>query len=370
VTIAARFGAGTPLGVGVEEELMMLDAQTLQPVPEVKRLVAAVDGRELPGRLKTELHASIVELNTEPCPTAALALEALRELRWAAAEAARGLGLVLAAAGTHPLVRPESLPIVPEPRYLEFVEYAGPSARRQGVSGLHVHVAMPDGDGCHRTLEGVLPWLPVVLALSANSPYLAGAETGLMSNRAEVLCELPRSGAPPVFGSYAAWEAYVERLAELGVAADSTRYWWDVRPHPTLGTLELRMPDQPTSVELTGAFVALLQALAATALEAGEPAVDPAGRGLYQQNRWAASRFGPRANLVHPDGGSLAPAAELGAELLELVAPTARRLGSETLLARLDPARCEGDRQLEVGRADGLQAALADVAVRTVGSSP
>jgi gamma-glutamyl:cysteine ligase YbdK (ATP-grasp superfamily) len=132
----------------------------------------------------------------------------------------------------------------------------------------------------------------------------------------------------------------------------------------------LRMPDQPTAVESTGAFVALLQALAATALGADEPDVDPAARGIYQQNRWAASRFGPRANLVHPDGESLVPAAELGVELLELVAPAVRDLGSEALLARLDPARCEGDRQLEVGRVDGLPAALADVVARTVGSSP
>ena len=350
MTIADRFGAGTPLGVGVEEELMILDADTLAPAPAVKRLVAAVEGRELPGRLKTELHASVVELNTEPCPTAEAALEALRELRRAAAEAAGGLGLTLAAAGAHPLVRPESLPIVPEPRYLEFVEYAGPSARRQGVSGLHVHVAMPDGDGCYRTLEGVLPWLPVVLALSANSPYLAGEETGLMSSRAAVLSELPRSGAPPVFGSYARWEAYVERLAELGVAADSTRYWWDVRPHPTFGTLELRMPDQPTAVELTGAFVALLQALAATALDAPEPArrpgrprplpAEPLGGVAIRasrQPRPSRRRVAPRR---HPSSER---------ELLELVAPAARRLGSESLLAPLDPARCEADRQLEVG---------------------
>ena len=155
-------------------------------------------------------------------------------------------GLRLAAAGSHPTSRPEDEEIADEARYAEFVDYAGVSARRQGVSGLHVHVGMPSAEACFHALEGVLPWLPVVLALSANSPYLAGQETGMQSNRAEVLAQLPRSGAPPAFASYEDWEAFVDAFARLGIGADYTRFWWDIRPHPTFGTLEVRMPDQPT----------------------------------------------------------------------------------------------------------------------------
>jgi carboxylate-amine ligase len=365
--IEQHFGESSPWSLGIEEEVMILDAETLALAPGVEALVNWAEGRDLPGVLKMELLASMVELATEVCSSAAEGLEAMGALRDCAAEAARENGLVIAAAGTHAFSLPNAQQIAPDPRYLEFVKYAGVSARRQAVCGLHVHVGMPSAKACMAALEGVLGWLPVVLALSANSPYLAGDETGLASSRAEVLAQLPRASAPPVFGSYEEWEAFVERFVELGLADGYTRFWWDIRPHPRFGTLEIRAPDQPTSVELTGAFAALLQALCATVVEGPPPR--PAQRGDYAQNRWAALRFGPRAELIHPDGDRVATATELGRELLELVAPAARELGSEELLAALDPRRCEGDRQLEVARTSGLEGVVADVAERTLGSS-
>ena len=364
--IEARFGESPPWSLGVEEELMVLDAETLDQAPAVGALVEAAEQQELPGRLKTELFASVVELNTDVCASAVTACEALSALRRSAAELARERGLRLAAAGTHPFSRPDEQEIVQEPRYLEMLEYAGPTARRQGVNGLHVHVGMPSGDACLHALEGVLPWLPVVLALSANSPYLAGSESGFASSRAPALNELPRSGAPPAFRSYAEWERYVERLALLRLPADYTRLWWDVRPHPRFGTLEIRMPDQPTSLALTGAFVALLQALCVTVLERPPPEPEPGDRGLYQQNRWAAARFGPRAELIDATAMRRVTAADLARELLELVEPAAAELGTLDLLTPLQVDGCEGDRQLEVGRAEGLRAVCADLVVRSL----
>jgi carboxylate-amine ligase len=367
--IEARFGESTPWSVGVEEELMVLDAETLEQAPAVGALVEAAEQLELPGRLKTELFASVVELNTDVSVSAVSACQALSALRRSAFGLAEERGLRLAAAGTHPVSRPEEQEVVQEPRYLEMLEYAGPTARRQGVNGLHVHVGMPSGDACMHALEGVLPWLPVVLALSANSPYLAGAETGFASSRAPALNELPRSGAPPAFGSYPEWEQYVERLALLRLPADYTALWWDVRPHPRFGTLEIRMPDQPTSLALTGAFVALLQALCVAVLERPRPKVEPGGRGLYQQNRWAAARFGPRAELIDAGATRRVPATDLARELLELVEPAAAQLGTVDLLAPLQVDACEGDRQLEVGRAEGLHAVCADLVRRSLPSS-
>src|SRR5437764_1181304 len=297
---------------------MILDAETLALSPSVGLLIGESEKLDLPGRLKTELFASIVELNTDTCSSVGEAGEALRELRRAAARIADENGLRIAAAGSHPFSDPEQQQIAPDPRYKEFVGFAGVSARRQGVSGLHVHVGMGSADACYATLEAILPWLPLVLALSANSPYLAGVETGLASNRAEVLAQLPRSGAPPAFGSYQAWEAWIERLVALGVADGYTRFWWDIRPHPNLGTLEIRMPDQPTELEKTAVFAALLQALCRTVLEREQPEVEPAQRGDYLQNRWAALRFGPRAELVHPDGNRLVSVPKLCEELLTL----------------------------------------------------
>jgi carboxylate-amine ligase len=359
--IPNTFGESGPLSLGVEEELMILDAATLEQVPAVDRILRGVEGRELPGRLKTELFASVFETNTFVCASALEVDEALPVLRRAAAEAAAAEGLAIAAAATHPFARPEAQPIVKEERYVTFVGYGGISVRRQGVQGLHVHVAMPSPEDCWRCLDAVVGWLPLVLALSANSPWFGGNLTGMASNRAPVLAELPRAGAPPAFGSYGDWEAWVERLVGLGVLEDYTRIWWDVRPHPALGTLEVRVPDQPTDVRLSAAFAGLVQALCATALEGGLDGGSP--RADYVQNRWSAARFGARAKLIHPDGGSFVPAAELAAELLERVAPAAERLGSAELLARIDPNGCEADRQLE---ASSPQEAAAGLVVRSV----
>ena len=291
--IEQRFGAGAPWAVGVEEELMILDAETLALAPRVDTLLREADGASPRTQLKPELFASIVELTTPPFVDVHEAAAALAEGRGFAAAAAERHGLRIAAAGSHPFSRAIEQEIHRDPRYLAFAAQAGPSARRQGVNGLHVHVSMPSADACHRALENALPWLPLVLALSANSPYFDGEDTALASCRAEVLALLPRAGAPPVFGSYGEWEREVERYSRLGVAEEYTRYWWDARLHPRFGTLELRMPDQPTAPVVTAGLTALLQALAVTGARA--EAGPPASRMDYAQNRWAAARFGPRA---------------------------------------------------------------------------
>jgi carboxylate-amine ligase len=364
--IPQRFGESPPFSLGVEEELMILDAGTFAQTAGVHRILAGVQGLELPGILKTELFASIVETNTRVCESIGEVEAALPALRRAAAGAAEPEGLRIAAAATHPFAEPTDQPIVQEKRYLTFLGYGGISVRRQGVQGLHVHVGMPSADDCWRCLESILPWLPLVLALSANSPWYAGELTGLASNRAPVLAELPRAAAPPAFDTYAEWEAWVERLVSLGLAEDDTRIWWDARPHPRLGTLEVRVADQPTDVRLASAFTALLQALCATAL-AGDlpepPRSGDRGRGDYAQNRWAAARFGPTAELLRPDGGGLARAAELGHELIRLVEPQAARLGGGEALARIDPNRSEAD--LQLGHANAVEA-TADLAARTL----
>jgi carboxylate-amine ligase len=366
--IEQHFGESSPFSLGVEEELMILDAVTFEQVAAVDRILKGVEGMDLPGSVKTELFASVFETNTNVCASVSEVDEALPVLRRAATAAAAREGLSVAAAATHPFAVPEAQPIVKEERYVTFVGYGGISVRRQGVQGLHVHVGMPSAEDCWRCLEGIVPWLPVVLALSANSPWYAGELTGMASNRAPVLAELPRAGAPPAFASYAEWENWVERLMRLGVTEEYTRIWWDVRPHPKLGTLEVRVPDQPTDVHLSAAFTALLQGLCATALDGtlprNEGALGDRGRADYVQNRWSAARFGPRANLLHPDGRSYVLASELAAELLDLVRPAALRLGGETFLARLDPSACEADLQLQSATAEE---AAADVVARSVG---
>ena len=329
--IPHAFGQSDPFTVGIEEELFCLDTDTLAPRPFPRE---ALDG----ARLKEELFSSVVELNTGIHRTAAEAAAELFVLRTRAKEAAGKQGLVLAASGTWPTAVPEDQPVGESPAYRKFVDYAGPSARRQYVSGLHVHVGMESPEACMAALEAVLPWLPLTLALSANSPYLAGEETGLRSARAEILALLPRSGAPPVFSAYADWKRFVERLVELGLADEITRVWWDVRPHPRFGTLEIRIADQPTRLDGTAALATLLQAMASRLDADG-----PADRGLYAQNRWAALRFGREAELVHPDGLRIVSVPELLEDL-------AARVGSDVL-----DFPDEAEEQLETGRSEGLE---------------
>jgi len=333
--LESHFGESAPLSVGIEEELMILDAGTFAPVDAVGLFLGDAPG----GRLKTELHASVVELNTDVCPDVASAVDALRALRRAAAETAAENGLAIAAAGAHPTARYESLPVVREERYLAMMRDVGYAARRQGVNGLHVHVGVGSATACYERLEAVLPWLPVVLALSANSPFVAGVDTGMLSNRASVLAELPRGGAPPAFGSYSAWEQWVERLIRLGVIEEHTRVWWDVRPHPTLGTLEIRIADQPTSLERTAVLAEAIVSLVASAPAAETP------RGDYLHNRWAAAHRGLDAELIHPDGDRVVRARDLARELLGA-----------------DPPEPEALRQLEVGAGR----AAADIVDRTL----
>jgi carboxylate-amine ligase len=317
---------------------MILDAETLEPAAAVDVLVRGAEALNLPGTLKTELHAHVVELTTGICADVDEAIGALRELRAAADRIARDNGLVIAAAGAHPTAALSLLPVRQEKRYVEMVQRLGYVAQRQGVNGLHVHVGVPSADRCWERLEAVLPWLPVVLAMSANSPFVEGRATGMLSNRASILAELPRGGAPPSFDGYPAWEAWVERLVRLGVMPDYTRVWWDARPHPRLGTLEIRVADQPTALERTGLIVRLVRDLVAGAPPSSAPRAD------YLQNRWAAARSGLDALLLHPDGEQAVSARELARELLDA-----------------EPPEPEADAQLA---ADDV---VADLVARTVG---
>jgi glutamate---cysteine ligase / carboxylate-amine ligase len=342
---------GSVLTLGVEEELMLVDSETLAQRPASSEVIPRVRAER--GLVKHELFESIVELNSGISASPEEALDVVRSLRRATAEAAGQIGCAIAAVGSHPVDIASEQAIADEPHYRSFVEYAGATARRQGVQGLHVHVGMPDAETCLRVLEWFVPWLPLLLALSANSPWFEGRRTGLLSTRAEILGLLPRHGAPPRFDSWSDWERLVRRFCESGVVDDYGVLHWDVRPHPKFGTLEVRMPDQPTDVARTGAFVALVHAIAAWALEQPPPAEAAGDRALFEQNRWAASRFGPGAQLIHPErDGAAVIAADLYAELVD-------RVGVDPL----GSVSCEAELQLAF---DDPRAATADVVRRSL----
>jgi glutamate---cysteine ligase / carboxylate-amine ligase len=323
------FGRSAPLSLGVEEELFLVDAETLDPLPLFSTIVPE------PGpRMKPELFECVVEITTPICPTAAEVGTELRCLREQVVALARPHGGTILAAGTHPTAIGAGQPIVPERRYLDLAAGLGRSVYRQLVSGLHVHVGVPDEDTCLRALEGILPWLPVLLALSANSPFAEGEDTGVRSARAGRLAELPRGGPPPYLGSWAVWETIA--------GYDYTRWHWDVRPHPRFGTLEVRVLDQQTSVDRSAAFAALVQALVR---EVAADEREPYDRRVYVERRAAAA-------TAPPDPEALA-------ELRTIVEPAARELGSWDVVGELLAAPSEAERQLEIGLPDVVRA-LAD----------
>jgi carboxylate-amine ligase len=322
---------GRALTIGVEEELQLIDPETFALAPGVERLLG-------PDGLKTELFSCLIETNTPVCESAEEARDELVRLRREVREDAAGEGLAVAGAGSHPFSRADEQEIVPKPRYLRMLAELGPKLRRQLVCGLHVHIGMESFDACLRTLAAVVPWLPDVLALSLNSPYIQGAETGELSSRAARLAELPRGAQPPVFASAEEWETYIEATGE-----DYTRSWWDARPHPRLGTIEVRIPDQPTEVDRSAALAALIQALCAAA-----PPPADGTRDSYLGRRAAAAARGEARTT----------------ELLALVEPAARELGTWDLVEELRRPP-EALRQLETGRRDGLEAVVAELVAGT-----
>jgi glutamate---cysteine ligase / carboxylate-amine ligase len=272
----SRFGAAQPWSLGVEEELMLVDAETLLPARDgFSRVFGTATAR-----IKSELFESFVEITTPVVETAEEVEAELRALRREVTARAADHGLVAIATGSHPTAR-ERVPIFPAKRYERLKLELGPQLYRQCICGLHVHVSIPDGGMCLRAFEGIVSRLPGLLARSANSPYWEGADSGWRSIRSQILLEMPTGGTPPVLSSWDDWQA-----ASRG---DSTRRHWDAWPRPEYGTLEVRVMDQPTSLRRTAELAAEVQRLVR---EAAEWEGEPFDRDEYAVERERAGREG------------------------------------------------------------------------------
>jgi carboxylate-amine ligase len=272
----SRFGAAPPWSLGVEEELMLVDAETFLPARDGWSRVFG----EATDRIKQELFESMVEVTTPVCETAEKIEAELRALRQEVAERAAAHGLAVLATGSHPTAT-DAPPMVALERYERLKEELGPRLRRQMICGLHVHVSVPDPDLCLRVFEGVVPELPRLLASSANSPFWRGEPSGWRSFRSQLLLEMPTGGTPPVLRSWDDWEA--------ATGGDSARRHWDAWPRPEYGTLEVRVMDQPTAVGRTAELVAGVQRLVR---EAADWSGEPFDRAEYARERERAAREG------------------------------------------------------------------------------
>jgi glutamate---cysteine ligase / carboxylate-amine ligase len=252
---------GPPFTVGIEEELMLLDAESLDLVQAIEAILAAVP-EEFEGQVKPELMQSFLEVATKPCPDVPSAGRELHELRRSITAVAEEQGLLVGAAATHPFACWEDQLIVQRPRYLEIVEEFQYVVRQFLIFGTHIHVGIEGAERAIFVADGIRRSIPLMLALSTNSPFLRGHRTGMLSSRTPVYRALPRSGVPPHFGTWDTYASMVDVMTRSGAIEDYTYLWWDVRPHPNLGTVEVRVFDQQTRVDLTIALAAMTVAMA------------------------------------------------------------------------------------------------------------
>ena len=353
------FGKSDPYTLGVEEEYMILDSETFDLVQHVDTVLAAVQGHELEPRINSELMQSVIEIATPVCHTAADVREQLVQLRTYVSGVARGHGLRVGSAGTHPFSLFERQRITAKDRYRALVDQMQYIARRELIFGLHVHVAVDDAEKAIQVVNGLIAHLAELVALSSNSPFWRGEPTGLASSRHMVFAAFPRSGPPPRFRDYADYAEVVGQLERTGCIADYTHIWWDIRLHPRLGTIEIRICDAVTQLDDVVAITAFCQALVkhySERYDAGED-IPSFHRILTTENKWLAARYGIEAPVMDLVTGrrNRLPVAQAIRRTLKLLEPHARELESEAELAGVEQILRRGngaDRQLRVFNAN------------------
>ena len=354
-----RFGAGDPYTLGVEEEYMLLDPESLDLVQHIEMVLDAIQGDELASRLNAELMQSVLEIATPVCSTAGDVMRELSTLRGYVRDVARDQGLRVGSAGTHPFSLFERQRITAKDRYHALIDQLQYVARRELIFGMHIHVAVDDSDKAIQIVNGLLPQLAPLLALSASSPFWRGEPTGLASSRQIVFSAFPRSGPPPRFRDYEDYASVVGQLERTGCIADYTHIWWDIRPHPKWGTIEVRICDAVTRLDDAVAIAAYCQALVKQLSErydAGEE-IPSYHRILTTENKWLAARYGLDAPVMDLTTGSRirTPVAKLVRRTVRDLEPHARELGSERELEGIAALLGRGnsaERQLRVFNAN------------------
>ena len=369
-----------PLTLGVEEEYMLVDAKTLALSPGAQEMLA-VSEPLLGEQVKAEFMQSQLEIGTKICQNVGEVREELTRLRKTLNEIGARHGIALAAAGTHPFSRWQDQAITPNERYEDLRTDLQDVARRLLTFGLHVHLGFGDSEKARALTIDIMNqiryFLPHILTLTTSSPFWHGRDTGLKSYRSILFESLPRTGITPIFNNYEEYDRMVELFGKVGVLGkggkDATKLWWDARPNPRLGTLEIRVSDMCTTVDEAVCITAIIQALAAklVKLRLNNQSWRLYRSELIQENKWRAARFGIDGSLIDFGIEEIIPVKALWEELLHLVDDVVDELGirheveyANTILEKGTSA----DRQLETHRraiADGVSEA--DSLVKVVG---
>jgi carboxylate-amine ligase len=343
------------LTLGIEEEYQTVDPDTRDLRSHIDMEIIAKGKTILREAVKPEMHQSVIEVGTGVCKNIQEAKAQIFEFRRELIDLARQNGLRLAASGTHPFADWRKQGIYPEQRYLDIVEDMRIVARENLIFGLHVHVGVEDKETAIHLMNAARYFLPHILALSTNSPFWLGMETGLKSYRCKVFDKFPRTNIPDYFPSYGEYERFVNLLIKTNCIDNAKKIWWDIRLHPHFPTLEFRVCDIPLRAEETLAIAALIQATVAKLykLHAANTGFRLYRRALIMENKWRALRYGIDGKLIDFGKGTEVPLKDLMYEYLHLIDDVVDELGSREQINYIHKILAEGsgaDRQIRVFR--------------------
>jgi carboxylate-amine ligase len=341
--------------LGIEEEYQTIDPVTRDLRSHITTEMLAQGQLRLEERVKAEMHQSVIEVGTRVCTNIEEAREDIYDLRRNMIRLADENGLCLVAGATHPFADWRAQEIYPDPRYAKVVEDLQLVARSNLIFGLHVHVGIEDREAAIRVMNSLRYFLPHILALSTNSPFWLGMETGYKSYRAKVFENFPRTNLPDMFHSYAEFEAYVNLLIKTNCIDNAKKIWWDVRPHPFFNTVEVRICDIPLRAEESIAIAALIQATACKLwkLHASNLDFRQYSRALLMENKFRAVRYGLDGKLIDFGKQEEVPERDLILEYLRFVEEEVSELDSRSAINHIHTMLHVGsgaDRQLRAFR--------------------
>lgn len=343
--------------LGVEEEYMVIDPKSRELTSHDQKIVE-IASRELKDHVKAEMHQAVVEVGTGVCKDVEEAGADIRRLRKSVSDIAQSLGHRIGAAGTHPFSHWSTQLITPNPRYDEIVNEMQEAARSNLIFGLHVHVGISDKNTAIHIMNTVRYFLPHIYALSTNSPFWEGRNTGFKSFRTKVFDKFPRTGIPDLFNDWDDFKNYINLLIKTNCIDNAKKIWWDVRVHPFFDTIEFRICDVPMRVEETMAITALFQALVAKLykLRLQNMSFIVYTKALVNENKWRASRYGIDGRLIDFGKQIEVDTRKLILELLDFVDDVVDDLGSRQAINYVHKILEEGtgaDRQLAVFQQTG-----------------
>jgi glutamate---cysteine ligase / carboxylate-amine ligase len=341
------------LTIGIEEEYQTVDPETRDLKSHISAEIIQKGRMLLEERVKPEMHQSVVEIGTGVCRNIQEAKAEIRDIRRQIVNLARANGLRLSAGGTHPFAHWANQEIYPDDRYRIIVEEMKVVARANLIFGLHVHIGVEDRETAIQIMNGARYFLPHILALSANSPFWLGMDSGLKSYRCKVFDKFPRTNIPDVYASWSEFESYVDLLIRTRCIDNAKKIWWDIRPHPHFPTLEFRICDMPMRLDESIAIAALCQAVIAKLYKLHEQNLTfrHYSRSLIMENKWRAARYGLGGKLIDFGKQQEVPVRQLIGEILEFVSDVVGELGSAQEVAYVERILEEGsgaDRQLRV----------------------